>query len=89
MKQFKLSSSRFLLVLMCVSAGLWIAFAKLVVPPIIESAYRGESLPALKRYNRGAARQSHKLFTWINGMALAMALLVLTRPSKSGYSFWW
>ena len=38
---------RFLLVLMCVSAGLWIAFAKLVVPPIIESAYRGESLPFL------------------------------------------
>ena len=47
MKQFKLSSSRFLLVLMCVSAGLWIAFAKLVVPPIIESAYRGESLSFL------------------------------------------
>src|SRR5262245_5236762 len=32
------------LVLMCVSVGLWIAFAKLVMPPIIESAYRGESL---------------------------------------------
>src|SRR5215510_13316852 len=38
---------RFLLVLMCVSAGLWFAFAKLVVPPIIESAYRGESLSFL------------------------------------------
>jgi hypothetical protein len=42
-----MSRIRFLLVLMCVSAGLWIAFAKLVVPPIIESAYRGESLPFL------------------------------------------
>src|SRR5215467_1908575 len=31
-------------VLMCVSVGLWIAFAKLIVPPIIESACRGESL---------------------------------------------
>ena len=43
----RMSRIRFLLVLMCVSAGLWIAFAKLVVPPIIESAYRGESLPFL------------------------------------------
>jgi hypothetical protein len=34
-------------VLMLVSAVLWIAFAKLVVPPIIASAYRGESLPFL------------------------------------------
>ena len=42
-----MSRIRFLLVLMCVSAGLWIAFAKLVVPPIIESAYRGESLSFL------------------------------------------
>jgi hypothetical protein len=32
----------FWLVLMGVSAVLWIAFAKLVVPPIIESAYCGE-----------------------------------------------
>jgi predicted DCC family thiol-disulfide oxidoreductase YuxK len=36
---------RLLLLLLCISAVLWIAFAKLVVPPIIESAYRGESLP--------------------------------------------
>ena len=55
MKQFKLSSSRFLLVLMCVSAGLWIAFAKLVVPPIIESAYRGESSASLQQYDQVAA----------------------------------
>jgi hypothetical protein len=34
----------FWLVLMSVSVVLWIAFAKLVVQPIIESAYRGESL---------------------------------------------
>jgi predicted DCC family thiol-disulfide oxidoreductase YuxK len=30
---------------MCASLALWIAFAKWVVPPLIESAYRGESLP--------------------------------------------
>ena len=34
---------------MCVLVGLWIAFAKLVVPPIIESAYHGESLPFLNK----------------------------------------
>src|SRR5262245_8618973 len=37
----------FWLVLMFVSAVLWIAFAKLIVPPIIEGVYRGESLQFL------------------------------------------
>jgi predicted DCC family thiol-disulfide oxidoreductase YuxK len=44
---------RLLLILMCVSAVLWIAFAKLVVPPLIESAYRGESLPFLNGMIKG------------------------------------
>jgi predicted DCC family thiol-disulfide oxidoreductase YuxK len=48
---------RFLIILMCISVGLWIAFAKLVVPPIIESAYRGESLSFLNRIIEG--RQFH------------------------------
>jgi hypothetical protein len=30
------------LIALCVLLGLWLAFAKLVVPPIIESAYAGE-----------------------------------------------
>jgi predicted DCC family thiol-disulfide oxidoreductase YuxK len=38
---------RFVLLLTGVSLGLWIAFAKLVLPPIIESAYHGESLSVL------------------------------------------
>ena len=33
---------RLLLLLMLLSLGLWLVFAKLVVPPVIESAYRGE-----------------------------------------------
>jgi predicted DCC family thiol-disulfide oxidoreductase YuxK len=41
----KLGRIRFSLVLMVISLGLWVAFVKLVVPPLIESAYRGESLP--------------------------------------------
>jgi hypothetical protein len=32
-----------LLSLMVISLGFWIVCAKLVVPPVIESAYRGES----------------------------------------------
>ena len=47
-----------LLVLMCVSAGLWIAFAKLVVPPLIESAYRSESLPFLNNMIKGQHENS-------------------------------
>ncbi len=43
---------RFLLLLICVSVALWIAFAKLVVPSIIESAYRGESLAVFNRMIR-------------------------------------
>jgi predicted DCC family thiol-disulfide oxidoreductase YuxK len=44
---------RFLLLLMCVLAGLWIAFAMLAVPPIIKSAYHGESLSFLNKMIQG------------------------------------
>src|SRR6185295_20309293 len=50
--------NRFLLVLVCVLLGLWIAFAKLVVPPMIESAYRGESLSILNSLMVGRATHS-------------------------------
>jgi predicted DCC family thiol-disulfide oxidoreductase YuxK len=50
--------NRFLLILMCVLLGLWIAFAKLVAPPVIESAYRGESLPVLNSLMVGRATHS-------------------------------
>lgn len=44
---------RSLLVLMGLLLGLWIAFATLVVPPVIESAYRGESLAFLNKIIEG------------------------------------
>ena len=53
--------NRLLLVPICVLLGLlglWIAFAKLVVPQVIESAYRGESLPALNSLMVGRATHS-------------------------------
>ena len=54
-------SNRFFLVPICVLLGLlglWIVFAKLVVPPMIESAYRGESVPALNNLFVGRAAHS-------------------------------
>ena len=91
MKQFKLSSSRFLLVLMCISAGLWIAFAKLVVPPIIESVYRGESLPFLNNMIKGqhANPISYYLQKWdwltidylLNGLEIWLLILVVSSPT--------
>ena len=53
--------NHFLLILTCVLLGLqglWIAFANLVVPPVIESAYRGESLPVLNSLMAGHATHS-------------------------------
>src|SRR5438270_2777004 len=36
----------------------WVMFAKLIVPPVIESAYRGESWPFLNRVIHGQAVHS-------------------------------
>ena len=49
---------RVLLIIFGVILGLWIGFAKLVVPPVIESAYRGESLPVLNSLIKGQATHS-------------------------------
>ena len=57
---------RLLLVLMGLLLLVWIVFAKLIVPPVIESAYRGESWPFLNRVILGQARNSvsHYLQKW-------------------------
>lgn len=44
---------RFVLVLMSISGGIWMTFAKLAVPPVIKSVYYGESLPVLNRLIQG------------------------------------
>src|SRR5882724_3472740 len=44
---------RLLLLLMSVSVVLWIAFGKLIVPPLIESAYHGKSLPVFNGVIQG------------------------------------
>src|SRR6476619_7981855 len=44
---------RLIAVLMFVSTAMWIAFAKLAVPSVIKSVYRGESLSFLNRMIQG------------------------------------
>src|SRR2546426_6456558 len=57
---------RFLLILMCVSVALWIVFARVFVPPLIESVYRGESLRLLNGLIKGQSEfpVSHYLHKW-------------------------
>jgi len=56
----------FLLVLCCITALLWLACAKLAVPPLIESVYRGESLPVFNALIKGQSQfpVSHYLQKW-------------------------
>jgi predicted DCC family thiol-disulfide oxidoreductase YuxK len=87
----KMGRIRFLLVLICVLAGLWIAFAKFVVPPIIESAYRGESLPFLNNMIKAQHVNpiSHYLQKWdrlalhylLSGLGLGLLILVVSSPA--------
>ncbi|MDF0643617.1 MAG: DCC1-like thiol-disulfide oxidoreductase family protein [Nitrospira sp.] len=46
------------LVMMCVALGLWIVFADLVVPSVIESAHRGQSFPVFNGLIKGHATHS-------------------------------
>src|SRR5262245_60693334 len=50
---FSVGRTQLLLTLCLVSLGLWMAVAKLAVPPVIESAYRGRSFPLLNRIIEG------------------------------------
>src|SRR5919108_1286145 len=56
----------FLLVLCCITVLLWLVSARLAVPPLIESVYRGESLPALNALIKGQFQHpvSHYLQVW-------------------------
>src|SRR5215831_12354733 len=87
---------RLWLVLTVISLGLWIVCAKLVVPPVIESAYRGESWSFLNGLIRGQATHplSEYLQDWetltipvmLGGLGFWLAVLViispLSRPTK-------
>ena len=80
---------RLLLVLMILSLGLWIVFAKLVVPPLIESAYRGESWSFLNRMISGQAVHpvGHYLQVWdrltLTCLVSSLGFLLLMLVSSS------
>jgi predicted DCC family thiol-disulfide oxidoreductase YuxK len=79
---------RLLLVLMGVSLA-WIIFAKLIVPPVIESAYRGESWPFLNRMIHGQAVHSVHFYLqlWdrvtIAGLVSSLGFLLIVLVSSS------
>jgi len=68
----------------------WIGFAKVVVPPVIESAYRGESWPFLNHIIHGQAVHSvdFYLHLWdkitkaifLGGLGLSVIALVISSP---------
>ncbi len=79
MAQYK----RLLLRAICKFAALpflWIVFSKFVVPPVIESAYRGTSLPFLNEIISGQAVNSleHYLAVWqmMSGRVLEMLVVL-------------
>jgi len=57
---------------------LWIAFSQLLVPALIESAYRGESFPVLNRIISGQSTNTieHYLTVW-NNVAWRVLLILL------------
>jgi hypothetical protein len=80
-----------LLILCCMTALLWLACAKLAVPPLIESVYRGESLPVLNPLIQGQSQYpvSHYLQVWdkitmdviIGLLGFWLVVMVKTSPS--------
>src|SRR5438309_11972692 len=84
------SRIRLLLVLIVISMGLWVVFAKLVVPAVIESAYHGQSWSALNRMIRGQAAHpvSEYLQDWdtvtfpgLLGLGFGLIVLVISSPA--------
>ena len=85
------SRIRLWLVLMIISLGLWIVLARLVVPAVIESAYRGESWSFLNRMVRGQATYpvSDYLQDWdavtipilLKGLGFWLVALVISSPA--------
>ncbi len=84
---------RLLLGLMVLSVGLWTVFAKLVVPAVIESAYRGESWWFLNRMISGQATHpvSDYLQDWdsvairglLGSLGFWLIVLVISHPAFS------
>src|SRR5262249_33597515 len=86
-----MSRTPVLLTLMVISLGLWVVSAKLVVPAIIESAYRGESWSLLNRMIHGQSAHpvSEYLRHWdavtisvlLRGLGFWLVVLLISAPA--------
>jgi predicted DCC family thiol-disulfide oxidoreductase YuxK len=72
---FGLGRTQLFLTLCLVSLGLWIAFAKLAVPPLIESAYRGESYSFLNGIIVGQAEEPVEFYLQLWNRVTTTALV--------------
>ena len=70
-----------LLTFMVITLGLWIVCAKLVVPSLIENAYRGESWSFLNSMIRGQA--THPVSAYLQDWAVITVAVFL-----AGVGFW-
>src|SRR5262245_16720085 len=73
---FGLGRTTLLLTLCLVSLGLWMAVAKLAVPPLIESAYRGQSFPLLNGIIEGQAELPVEFYLQLWNRITTTGLLV-------------
>jgi predicted DCC family thiol-disulfide oxidoreductase YuxK len=73
---FGLSRTQLLLTLCLVSLGLWMVVAKLAVPPLIESAYRGQSFPVLNGIIEGQAELPVEFYLQLWNRITTTVLLV-------------
>lgn len=80
---------RLLLLLMLLVLGLWVGFAKLLVPAVIEGAYRGESWAFLNRMISGQTVRSAQYYVqlWdsaaLVGLVSSLGFLLMVLVSSS------
>ncbi len=88
----KLSRLPFLFVLATLLlAAVWLVFATLVVPPLIESAYRGESLPIFNRIIAGQAVHpvAHYLMVWNRITYFGLVIILVIFVSEEAHVRAW
>jgi hypothetical protein len=71
--------------------AVWLVFSTLVVPPLIESAYRGESLPIFNRIISGQAVHpvTHYLGMWNRITYVGLILILATLVSEEAHVRAW
>jgi len=74
---FGLGRTQLILIFGLVSLGLWIPFAKLVVPPLIASAYHGQSFPFLNGIIEGQSELPVEFYLQLWNQVTATGLYIV------------